>query len=594
MKCGAILFFLALLFLPQSASAYIGPGAGFAFIGSAFVFVLTFFMAFATLAFWPLQWALRRVAGKRISKDARTRRVVIVGLDGLEPKLVDQYMQEGKLPNLKALAAEGSYSRLKTTLPSLSPVAWSTFQTGVNPGAHNVFDFLTRDKRYCLPSLSSTETEPAKRTISIGKYSFPIGRAKIRLLRKSQPFWKVLSKHGVFCNILRVPISYPPEKFEGNVLSTMCTPDLKGTQGTFSVFTSAKRGEGESATGGEFCYVELKDGVMEGFIEGPPHPFLRKPEPLKVPFKLTVAADKQCALLEVQGERVQLQIDQFSDWVNLTFRFGMTKSVSGICRFCLRSVTPAVQLYVSPLNINPEKPALPISHPVFLSSYFAKRQGLYGTLGLMEDTWGRNEKALDDETFLQQTYLTHAEREAMFFDALERTREGVCACVFDASDRIQHMFWRYLDPQHPAPKEKGSKFVNAIPEMYQKMDNLVGRVRAKLGEGDVLIVMSDHGFTSFRRCFNVNTWLHQEGYLAFKSNGNGDGGRPDSDYFQGVDWSKTKAFQVGLTGIYLNRKGRERNGVVEADEVGRLKKEITQKLLAVRDPAHGRAPVRQV
>jgi predicted AlkP superfamily phosphohydrolase/phosphomutase len=578
--------------LPAPAHAYIGPGAGFAFIGSAFVFLLTFVMAIATLAFWPVQWLWRAVAGKKISKNARTRRVVIVGLDGLEPKLVDQYMAEGKLPNLKALQAEGSFSRLGTTLPSLSPVAWSTFQTGVNPGAHNIFDFLTRDKRYCLPNLSSSEIDPVRRVVSIGRFSFPLGRAKIRLLRKSQPFWKILSRHGIFCNILRVPISYPPEKFRGNILSAMCTPDLRGTQGSFSFFTTAVKTEGEKTTGGDVQHVQREGDRIKGALEGPPHPFLRKGTPLKVPFTLTVFPERKEGLLEIGAERELLKVGEFSRWIEVTFKFGFAKSVSGICRFCLRSAAPEIVLYVSPININPEKPALPISHPVFLSNYLAKRQGPYGTLGLMEDTWGRNEQALDDDTFLKQTYLTHAERERMFFDALERTREGVCACVFDASDRIQHMFWRYLDEEHPAPKENVERFGKVIPEMYQRMDDLVGRVRAKVKEGDVLIVLSDHGFTSFRRGINLNTWLHQEGYLALKPSANGDG--LNSDYFKNVDWSKTKAFQVGLAGIYLNRRGRELNGIVEAREADVLKREISTKLLAIRDPQGHKAPIRQV
>jgi hypothetical protein len=153
-----VAFFCLALSFPGIAEAYIGPGAGFAFLGSAFVFILTIGLAVLTMLFWPLQLTWRKLRGRGIPKKARTRRVVILGLDGLEPSLVESMMASGQLPNMKALSEQGAYSRLGTTLPSLSPVAWSSFQTGVNPGAHNIFDFLTRDKRYCLPLLSSTET----------------------------------------------------------------------------------------------------------------------------------------------------------------------------------------------------------------------------------------------------------------------------------------------------------------------------------------------------------------------------------------------------------------------------------------------------
>lgn len=584
-----LVLLIVLVGFPQNAFAYIGPGAGFAFLGSAFVFILTFFMALATLAFWPLQFLWRLILGKKISKNARTRRVVIVGLDGLEPKLAEKLMDEGRMPNLKALKETGAYSRLGTTLPALSPVAWSTFQTGVNPGAHNIFDFLTRDKRYCLPELSSTDTELPKKTFSIGKYIFPLGKAKINLLRKSQPFWKILAKNGIFSNIIRVPISYPPEKFSGNILSAMCVPDLKGTQGSFSVFTSKDLAEEERATGGTFVIVNKQGNMVKGVIEGPPNPFIKNPTPLAVPFTVTIDAEKKQAQLEIHNEKITLKLNEFSEWITLNFKLGFGKKISGICRFCIRSLEPDFFMYVTPININPAKPALPIAHPIFFSSFLAKRNGVYGTLGLMEDTWGRNEYALDDRLFLDQAYLNHEERKAMFFDALERTREGVCACVFDATDRIQHMFWRYLDDSHPSPREGNGEYKNVIPDMYEKMDGLIGEVKKKINKNDVLIVLSDHGFTSFRRCININTWLYQEGYLALK-----EGADINDDYLQNVDWSKTRAFAIGLTGIYINRKGREKNGIVSAEDAETLKAEISAKLEELRDPQNNEKAIMKI
>ena len=204
------------IYLPELAHAYVGPGAGFAFLGSGFVFILTILLGFATIAFWPLQWAWRLLRGKGIPKNARTRRVVIMGLDGLEPKLTERYMSEGAMPNLQRLAEQGTFSRLGTTLPALSPVAWSTFQTGVNPGAHNIFDFLTRDKRYCLPLLSSTEIDPP-RTFGFGRWRIKLGGSRMRIMRKSKPFWHILGEHGIFSTVLRVPISFPAEPFDDMV-----------------------------------------------------------------------------------------------------------------------------------------------------------------------------------------------------------------------------------------------------------------------------------------------------------------------------------------------------------------------------------------
>lgn len=575
------------LVTPVSAHAYIGPGAGFAFLGSTFVFVLTILMALATLLLWPLLFIWRKLRGKGISNKARARRVVIVGLDGLEPSIAERMMAEGQLPHLKGLSEKGSYRRLGTTLPPLSPVAWSTFQTGVNPGAHNIFDFLSRDKRTCLPELSSTTTERSGYRYRFGPIRFGKPLPKVVIARKSKPFWKILGEHGVSSNIIRVPISYPPEKFEGNILSAMCTPDLRGSQGSFSFFTTRKDTV-QARAGGEFRLVSRAGNAIDCVLEGPPHPFDSGKPALSVSFRVVVDSSAKTARLTVDKETVDLEVGEFSEWVELRFKYGFRKAVWGLVRFCLREAGDEISLYVSPINVHPEKPALPIAEPIIFSSWLSKENGPFGTLGLMEDTWARNELALDDERFLKQSYLTHDEREKMFFETLSRTPEGVCACVFDASDRIQHMFWRYIDPKHPSPRED-ARFESVIPDMYRKMDGLIGRVTEKLGKDDLLIVLSDHGFSSFRRGINLNTWLMQQGYLVLK-----EGGRTGADYFQDVDWSKTRAFGCGLTGIYLNLKGRERTGIVEAVDAESLLQEISQKLEPITDPVNGQRGIRRI
>jgi predicted AlkP superfamily phosphohydrolase/phosphomutase len=589
------------------AYAYIGPGAGFAFLGSTLVFVVTIGMALLTILFWPIQWALRKLRNKGIPKNARTRRVVIVGLDGLEPSLTERYMLEGILPNLSELKDSGSFSRLATTLPALSPVAWSSFQTGVNPGAHNIFDFLTRDKRSCLPQLASTEittrTQSTLKTIlskiGLKRLSASLkGSVKnsVTITRKSQPFWKILGDHGVFSNIIRVPISYPPEDFNGNILSSMCTPDLRGTQGSFAFFVESEEYL-SAATGGDIkLFTRCVPGkglspdykeALCGELVGPPAP--DGGPPLKIPFELNLARTTSRAELRINNQQISLNQDTFSPWVEVAFTYGRSKEIQGIVRFVLRRLGSQFALYVSPINIHPAHPALPISHPAIFSTWLAKKHGLYGTLGLMEDTWGRNEHALDDARFLEQTYLTHQERERMFFEALDKTREGLCACVFDASDRIQHVFWRYIDPLHPAPLEDRDKFGNTIREMYIKMDELIGRVRQQLRSDDHLFILSDHGFSSFRRGINLNTWLLQNGYLALK----GDK-KEGAEYLQDVDWSRTVAYAIGLSGIYINRRGREARGIVESKDIERIKDEIVSKLSGLRDPLDSSVAVRRV
>jgi predicted AlkP superfamily phosphohydrolase/phosphomutase len=237
-------------------------------------------------------------------------------------------------------------------------------------------------------------------------------------------------------------------------------------------------------------------------------------------------------------------------------------------------------LYVTPLSLDPEKPAMPVSHPSYYATYLAKLIGKFSTLGLAEDTWALNEEVIDDGAFLEMTYDIETEREKMFFAAMDRLRKGSLVCVWDATDRIQHMFWRYLEDGHPAAAGKENpEHGDAIEKLYLHNDKLVGRVMDKLKDGDLLMVISDHGFNSFRRGVNINAWLLENGYLTLKEGTDGS-----SEWLRDVDWSKTKAYALGLTGMFLNIEGREGEGIVApGEEAEALKAELCEKLTGLMD-----------
>src|SRR5437879_10633532 len=197
-KLSALLLLTALVALsfPEPVHAYIGPGAGFALAGSFFAVFLAFLSAVAMLLTWPARLLWRAVFGRRALARSRFQRVVILGLDGLDHGLTEQMLADGKLPNFASLRDQGCLKPLASTLPPISPVAWSSFQTGTNPGKHNIYDFLTPDLDTYQPKLSSVEIRPPRRMLRFGKYQIPLGKADVRLLRKSKPFWNILGEHG--------------------------------------------------------------------------------------------------------------------------------------------------------------------------------------------------------------------------------------------------------------------------------------------------------------------------------------------------------------------------------------------------------------
>ena len=482
--------------------AYIGPGAGFAFLGSFLTLVVSVLAGMASLLIWPLRWARSLLTRRR----GMVKKAIFLGFDGLDPAVTERLMAEGRLPHFTQLKQQGGYRRLRTTFPALSPVAWSTFATGVNPAKHNIFDFLNRDLRTYAPELSSAK----------------VTRTSVEMRRKSEPFWKILGRHHVRSTILRVPITFPPEAFNGRLLSAMCTPDLRGTQGSFSSFSSP-----------------------EGAIEGPPGE--------SIPFRV------RRSRLEIQGQSYPLRQDEYTPWIRLQF-----PSARGIVRFLLTHPEPGFLLYATPVQIDPEDPALPISHPRCYAIYLAKLLGSFSTLGMAEDTWALNEGVIGQAAFLTQAHSIQQEREAMFFSALDHTRRGVVACVFDTTDRVQHMCFGQRD---------------VIDALYIDMDRVLARTLKYVDADTALFVLSDHGFCAFRRGVNLNTWLRQEGYLALLD----DAAEESGDYFDGVDWARTRAYTFGLSGVYLNLRGREAQGTVPPDQADALRRELVTKLNGLRD-----------
>jgi predicted AlkP superfamily phosphohydrolase/phosphomutase len=476
--------------------AYIGPGAGFAFLGSFLTLILSVLAGLASLMIWPFRMVWLMLRRKR----GAVKKLVFLGFDGLDPKITERLMNEGKLPHFSRLKSEGGYRRLRTTYPALSPVAWSTFATGVNPAKHNIYDFLSRDLRTYAPELSSAK----------------VTRKSVEMRRKSETFWKILGRNLVGSTILRVPITFPPEEFNGRLLSAMCTPDLRGTQGTFSKFA----GDSGDLTG---------------------------PEGESIPFHVSAG------MLQIQGQRFPLRTGEYTPWVRLKF-----PSARGIARF-LQTLDG---VYVTPVQIDPEAPALPISHPRYYATYLAKLLGSFSTLGMAEDTWALNEDAIDQKAFLDQAALIQQEREAMLFGALNRTRHGVVACVFDTSDRVQHMCFNDAA---------------VIEALYRDMDRVLGETLKYVDAHTAIFVLSDHGFCAFRRGVNLNAWLLREGYLALDSEA--------GDYLAGIDWSRTRAYTFGLGGVYLNLRGREAQGIVAPEQADSLRRELAAKLSGLCDGA---------
>jgi predicted AlkP superfamily phosphohydrolase/phosphomutase len=480
------------------------------------------------------------------------KKVIVIGLDGLEPTIVESMLERGELPNLARIRQSGGYSRLRTTYPAQTPVAWSSFATGTNPGGHGIFDFISRDPATYLPDAALSRFERPKSAFA---------PPQVVNQRRGTPVWQLLSQAGVPSVILRCPCTFPPEQINGRMLAGVGVPDLRGSQskGTFYTQEANLR-----ANESEQVITVPSGNDFKSYVIGPRNTKQSPPADAKAEIRVQVKKDARSLAIETGGipGRIEVAEGRWSEWVRLKFKISMLQSVSGIARFYARRIEPHVEFYVSAVNFDPAAPMFPVSSPGSYAKDLSGSIGLFSTLGMAEDHNGLNNGRFDERAYLDQCELVITERERMMRHELERFSEGFFFVLYDTPDRVQHMLWRFRDPSHPGFEPDLAKdFSGLIEQHYWRCDRLLTPVLEKVDENTLLIVLSDHGFNTFRRAFDTNTWLHQNGLLVLKN-----GTKPGEDLgesFTAVDWSRTYAYAVGLGGIYLNLKGRERDGILE-------------------------------
>jgi len=509
-------------------------------------------------------------------KTSKTNRVILLGMDGLDPAILEKLMDAGELPAFSSIKEDGTYARLATSTPPQSPVVWSTIATGSNPGYHGIFDFITRSHGSYLPEHSIVKLNP--RNI--------LGRKSSMFLptRKGIPFWDITSKAAIPTSVIRWPVTFPPEEISGHMLSGMGLIDLRGSVGRYSFYTTGTVVEDPDKKG-DIIRVLLDSNKARTTILGP--------HSSSVPMEIDINEERSAATLKITGKSYPIREGKWSDWIQLRFSLGLGRHASGICRFYLDSIKPELRLYLSPIQIDPEKPAFPISYPDEYASELVHNIGGYSNLGTPEDTHALSDGCLDDEAFLSLCDDIMVEREKMLWYELGRFKEGLLAFVFDTTDRIQHVYWSTTDAEHPAYNEmQAKKYKNIIEDYYRRMDKVLCRVLESIDEQTVIFVMSDHGFGSFRRAVHLNSWLVQNGLMVLRKPAQDDEGDP---LFKNVVWERTKAYALGFSSIYLNLRGREGKGIVNpGDEAEKLSRKIASVVTGLRDPKTSGKVVRNV
>jgi predicted AlkP superfamily phosphohydrolase/phosphomutase len=463
-------------------------------------------------------------------------------------------------------------------------VAWSSFATGTNPGGHGIFDFISRDPATYLPDAALSRFERPKSAFA---------PPQVVNSRKGQPLWHALSQAGVPSVVLRCPCTFPPEDLNGRMIAGVGVPDLRGSQNKGTFYTQDKNAQPRES---EQVVILNSGSDLKTHVIGPRNTRQSPASDTSCEIRLQVSKDRRSLLIETGGTPARIEVAEksWSEWVRFKFKFSMLQSVTGIARFYARQIGPPIEFYVSAVNFDPAAPMFPVSAPASYAKDLAEEIGLFSTLGMAEDHNGLNNGRLDEAAYLAQCELVIEERERLMRFELDRFTEGFFFLLYDTPDRVQHMLWRFRDPEHPGyDPDLAREYSTLIEQHYARCDKLLTQVLDQVDEDTLLFVLSDHGFNTFRRAFDTNTWLCQNGLLALK-----DGRKPGEDMGEGfaaVDWSRTHAYAVGLGGIYLNLKGREREGILEeGTEAERVRHAISSGLAEIPDAATQRAAVRSV
>ncbi len=505
-------------------------------------------------------------------------RVLLMGIDGMDPKIISRLMEEGKLPHFKKLSEDGSFFPLGASYRQEGTAIRSSFYphitiaTGVNPGKHGIFDFIGRDASTYLPHLTVPKAVEGKGGTH---YESPI---------LATPLWRITSEAGVPTTVLRWPVTFPSERVKGDMLSGLGTPDIRGFLSGYTYYLEGRPPPAVTAPNKALA-VEVTDGTIKTKLFGPKARQGSSLVELEAPIELRVLTAGDSPELIVDGVSTSLKEGEWSDWVAVSFRAGPLRQVRGIFKAYLLSTSP-FEMYVGTIQIDPRKPLLGISSPRGYSAELARDIGVFHTLGMPEETAGYEDSVLPEEALITQIAIVENERERMFwngFDGFKSQDSGLFAFVFDSLDRVEHLFWSstVLEPDeggiHPT-----------IEEYYLRKDRFLGEVLRQLDNRTLLLIVSDHGFTSFERTVNINTWLVKNGFMALtKEIEEGDEGA----LFRDVDWSRTQAYSVGFSSIYVNLVGREGEGIVGETDRERVVTEIINRLMNLTDERYGVRPV---
>lgn len=470
-------------------------------------------------------------------------KTLILGFDSFDPLVFEELAGKNQLPNLEKFVAQGGYSQLEVCSPPQTEVSWTSMATGADPGGHGIFDFVHRDPSTYLPYISILPMRKG----ALGEQFVPPYTART--------FFEEAAEMGYPATALWWPAMFPARpELPVMTLPGLGTPDIRGQLGVGTLFSSEDETKKKTALAKLVCVGKNR---FQADLPGPQIQGREGPRTISVQLTLDIV-DDEIARLMIDNQQLDLHVNEWSEIIELRFKAGMLFNIHAITRFIVTSLQGVIRMYSLPLQIHPLHSTWHYSSSNSFVKKLWKEVGPYLTLGWPQDTSALEDGCITDEQFLDLCQKIFERRVQILHHLMDGFQEGVLASIFDDLDRVQHMFFH--DRR------------DVVHDWYRKLDRFVGDISRMVDQWNGryrYLILSDHGFSDFKKKVHLNRWLVENNYLCIKNGGSDLGG---------VDWNQTKAYAVGLNSIYLNVAGREGQGIVSAGEIEGLLNEIQMKL----------------
>jgi len=532
------------------------------------------------------------------------KKIIVIGLDGMIPEMLETFIHEGIVPNMKGVIDEGAYSHMFPNVHTSTATNWITLSTGSWSGTHgaNCFGTHTPDRNF---------VDPHSHRIIVDE---PMDSSMPNTWSLAEYIWDAAERQGKRCILLNWPAAWPPSSRKSIVVN-QAGPHSR-TAMFFSQCWYSTRGGEETIT----CRTrsagrvpDLPASKLPLLEAGIPIPGNAKNREDDKTYRVLLSASTESgydkvSIYKSKDEKAVavLSVGSWSDWVSEElvlvrrhrnplqgFKWEeVRRTLRGLFKFRLIDIAPdgSFTLYRSPVFIS-EGWAYPAEIAgEILDAHMARYGDALSERKLKGVKVSEFYQSADPVSYIKENFLEIAEVESRGLAFMAKTLAGrhewdMLFVQIHAPDTLNHY---EIGQVSPGTAGYGTEDVEEVWNMfrreYKTLDNLVGEISSLADDDTLLFVISDHGATAINRQLFAQKFFIDAGLMSYEK-------KEDGNYYYVQEKSKVFVSDSPMDHyLWYNLKGRQRQGIVEPQDLPELEKQVWDILLSIRDPETGLWP----